>query len=64
MRALLAAGSKSPTHLAVALERYAPALKALLAACPEGSAQCLLALAAEFYAPLPQKVSSHTHTPM
>jgi len=31
--ALLAAGSKSPTHLNVALERYASALKELLGRC-------------------------------
>ena len=33
MRALLAAGAKSPTHLNVALERYAQALQQLLARC-------------------------------
>ncbi len=69
MRAVLAAGSKSPSHLNAALSRCGQALAALLAQCPEPLAaqQLLLQQAADFYVGLPQKVRlptppNHPHT--
>lgn len=57
MRAVLAAGAKSPSHLNVALERYAAALGVLLNAVGHEQGEPLLVgLAAEFYVQLPQKV--------
>jgi hypothetical protein len=58
MRALLANGAKSASHLVVSLERYSNALSALLQACPDVGAaqQQLLQQAADFYHAMPQKV--------
>ncbi|KAG1677554.1 hypothetical protein FOA52_014452 [Chlamydomonas sp. UWO 241] len=57
MLALLSAGSKSPSHLNAALERYDGLLEMILAECGgEDSAQKeMLTQAASFYAALPQK---------
>ncbi|KAF5829206.1 armadillo-type protein, partial [Dunaliella salina] len=56
MRALLAAGSKSPTHLNVALERYATSLRELIGRAGLFGQMIAVELAAQFYAALPQKV--------
>lgn len=56
MRALLVAGAKSPSHLNVALERYARALGPLMQRAGEEGQEAAVAEAAEFYAALPQKV--------
>ncbi len=62
MRAVLAAGSKSPSHLHATMERYGPLLATLTDACPDRTAAqiTLLQQAADFYSVLPQKVSRDT----
>ena len=68
MRALLAAGARSPSHLAAVLKRYAVLLEQLLGCCrgepadasdedsDDGAQRILMYEAAEFYREVPQKV--------
>ncbi|GAX72593.1 hypothetical protein CEUSTIGMA_g49.t1 [Chlamydomonas eustigma] len=56
MRAVLAAGSKTPSHLSVALERYSSLLSQLMKNGGAGVQQVLLREAAIFYRQLPQKL--------
>ena len=58
MLALLAVGSKTPSHLHASLERYAELLQQLLGRLPDQVAgqHLLLQHALDFYVALPQKV--------
>ena len=74
MRAVLAAGSRSPSHLAAVLKRYASVIEQLLGSCRQirgggdsssgdVAQRILVCEAAEFYGEVPQKVGHTGHPP-